>query len=453
MSRNNRIVWSEGMFLTPHHFQQWDGYVQGEIQFRQEAAAPFAWGIWQLQIDQEALANGRFALHELAAVLPDGTAVRAPAVDPLPSSRPFAEHFAADQLRLEVFLALPEMRPGVPACSLPDRPSGVESRHLGELRRVGDEVDPARENEILVARQNLKILFGNENLDGHTVLKVAEVQRSAEGAPALSRDYAPPSLSLAAAGPAPGILRAVHENLVAKSAALTGQTRQRSGGVVEFGTADVGNFWLLHTVNSHIPLLAHYQRTPHSHPVNAYLALARLAGALCTFTYEHQAREVPPYQHEALGATFRGLEKLLLDLLNTVMPSRFVSVPLERQRDNEALLVGGIADERLLDPDIEWYLSVAGDVSTQLVRESVPSQVIIGSPHNIGYLIMQAIPGIVPVHVPVPPKDFPLRADHTYFRLEKRGTVWEAVRDARAVAVYLGSPQLLGLNVEIIAMK
>lgn len=453
MSRNNRIVWTEGMFLTPHHFQQWDGYVQGEVQFRQETAAPFAWGIWQLQIDLDALANGRFALLELAAVLPDGAAVRAPVVDPLPSSRPFAPHFAADQLRLEVFLALPETRPGVPACSLPDRLSGVESRYLGELRRLGDEIDPGRENEVLVARQNLKVLFGGESLDGHTLLKVAEIERSAEGVPVLSSAYAPPSLALAAAGPVPAILRAVHENLVAKSTALSEQRRERTDGAVEYGVGDVSIYWLLHTVNFHIPLIAHIQRTPRTHPMVAYLALAQLAGALCTFTFEHQAREIPPYQHEALGPTFRGLEKLLLHLLLKVGPSRTATIPLERQPENEALMVGVVADERLLDPDIAWYLSVAGDVAPKIVRDLVPAQVIIGTPHNIDSLIRLAIPGIVPVHVPVPPKELPVRADHTYFRLEKRGTVWEAVRDVRALAVFLGNPQLLSLSVEIVAVK
>jgi type VI secretion system protein ImpJ len=118
------------------------------------------------------------------------------------------------------------------------------------------------------------------------------------------------------------------EALTAKSTALSEQTRQRGEGMVEFGTSDVGNFWLLHTVNSFLPLLADHQRTPGRHPHPAYATLAQLAGALCTFSSDHDPGSIPAYVHTDLGGTFGDMTALIRKLLETVMPSRFTGVEL-----------------------------------------------------------------------------------------------------------------------------
>jgi type VI secretion system protein ImpJ len=451
MSRAHRIVWNTGMFLSSHHFQQWDRFQQDELHFRRSSGLTNGWGVRRCEFDGEALANGRLDLRELEAILPDGTVVRVPAVDPVPTGRLLEEVFGADRDRLEVYLALPATRPGVPRCRLPGRPAAATSPLQSELVRLEDENEPGAEQEVLVAHQNLKLLLGSENRDGMTTLQLAEIERGKDGQFRLRRDYAPPSLCLAAAGPAGDVMRGLVEALAAKSTALGGQTRQRSGGLVEFGSSDVGNFWLLHTVNTFLPELAHYQHTPQTHPETAYLVLARLAGALCTFGVDRHPRDVPPYQHESLGETFRALEGQIRDLLETVMPSRFVSLELTLQ--DEAMLVGSIHDGNLLEASVHWYLSVSGDMSEARVRDEVPTQVLIGSPHNIEFLVRTATPGVVLTHVPVPPRDFPLKAGHTYFKLETHGETWDTIGESRAIALYLGGPELRALHYELIAMK
>ena len=451
MSRNNRVVWQEGMFLGPQHFQQWDRHARGEIQFRQDALLPFAWGVRSVQIDLEALGNGRLAILELDAILPDGSAVRAPTVDPLPASRRLEEVFAPEQTRLEVFLATPEERPGVPLCRLPTQSSAAETRQVGEVVRVLDDNDAGKQVEMVVARQNLKLLAGGESLTGYTALKLAEIERASGGKLVLGRDYAPPSLTLAAAGPVPAIARSVLETLTAKSSALAEGTRQRTGGVVEFGSSDVGNFWLLHTVNSYLPAVAHYQRNLRSHPLPFYLTLAQLAGALCTFAIDRHPRDLPAYQHENLGQVFRALERSIRDLLETVMPSRFTTIPLVRR--DESMLVGSVLDERLFEPDAQWFLGVSGDLAEPRIRDEVPVQIILGSTHNVDFLVRTATPGVLPVHTAVPPRDFPLKSGRTYFKLETRGEIWDTIVEAHALALYLGGHELRDLAYELVVMK
>ena len=62
MSRYRKIVWNEGMLLTPHHFQQWDNYHEQLLQSRIRSVAPFAYGVLDLQITHEAIANANFQI-------------------------------------------------------------------------------------------------------------------------------------------------------------------------------------------------------------------------------------------------------------------------------------------------------------------------------------------------------------------------------------------------------
>ena len=451
MSRDNRIVWTEGMFLGPQHFQQWDRFQAGEQRFRQETLCPEAWGVRQVVFDTEALGNSRLKLESVEGILPDGSIVRAPAVDPIPAGRQFSDLFTPSLKRLEVFLAIPDERPGVPECRPVGQQGVAATRHVSEPVQVDDLNNPGKEMEIVVARQNLKLLVSGENLDGFITLKLAEIERTSEAGYRIAQDYVPPRLSLGSSGPLFEMTGSLLEALTAKSTALSEQTRQRGAGMVEFGTSDVGNFWLLHTVNSFLPLLADHQRTPGRHPHTVYATLAQLAGALCTFSSDHAPGAIPAYAHTDLGGTFGDITALVRKLLETVMPSRFTGVELTAR--DETMLTGEIVDRGLLEEGTHWYLSVRGDMPSAQVVEDVPSQMIIGSPHNIDFLVRTATPGVALTHVPVPPRDFPLKAGCTYFTVETSSETWETIKESRAIAIYLGGPGLRECKFELIAMK
>ena len=67
-----KIIWSEGMFLTPHHFQQWDNYYEGLLNQRFEHLSPFNWGVADLTIDGDALTNGQVVITGTAEVVYSG---------------------------------------------------------------------------------------------------------------------------------------------------------------------------------------------------------------------------------------------------------------------------------------------------------------------------------------------------------------------------------------------
>ncbi len=128
MRNRHRVVWTKGMFLTPQQFQTQDQFFEDALQFR-FAASQFAnWGVTALDIDSDALGNGLFRLSKCTGVMPDGEPFDMPDTDELPPSRAVADHFPPNRESLDVFLAIPEIRPRARNVSIP------ESEH-GRVRR------------------------------------------------------------------------------------------------------------------------------------------------------------------------------------------------------------------------------------------------------------------------------------------------------------------------------
>ena len=98
------------MLLTPHHFQQWDNYHEDLLHSRIGSIAPFCYGILDLRVNNEAIANANFQITRCRAVMPDGLIVNVPDVESVPDLRPVGDHFHAEAEKLGVHLAIPAMK-------------------------------------------------------------------------------------------------------------------------------------------------------------------------------------------------------------------------------------------------------------------------------------------------------------------------------------------------------
>ena len=70
MGYYDRVLWREGMFLTPQHMQQVDRHRDLLLQKRVACVSAHGWGLGRLQVDREALAGGEVRILECQAVFP-----------------------------------------------------------------------------------------------------------------------------------------------------------------------------------------------------------------------------------------------------------------------------------------------------------------------------------------------------------------------------------------------
>jgi hypothetical protein len=73
MAVTNRVVWSDGLFIKPQHFQQQQRYLEHQINERALAVSDYLFGFSDLELNAEYLSFGRVGLVRASGLFPDGT--------------------------------------------------------------------------------------------------------------------------------------------------------------------------------------------------------------------------------------------------------------------------------------------------------------------------------------------------------------------------------------------
>ena len=434
MRQMQKVLWSKGVLLTPQHLQLQDRFHEDSLSFLLSSLAFLPWGLSRVDFDRDALSGGSFVLASAAGIFPDGLAFDVPAADAAPPPKPIEDKWHPDQRSMLVYLAIPEDRPG--GHNVGTGSASRAARYVAEVVMRRDENSGLAEKPIQVARKNLRLLVEGEALEGHITLPVARVIRTAAGTFELDAAYVPPLINISASEHLMGIARRLIELLSARSSSLSSSRRQRSRGLADFGIADVANFWLLYTVNTHLPGIRHVFETRQGHPAELFAAMLALGGALTTFSTSIHPRNLPEYDHANLSECFDKLDVMLRELLETVVPANHVSLPL--RRTEPSVYATAIDQDRYLSAT-RMYLAVAADAKPEEIARRVPQLVKVSSADQIDRLIKRALPGLSLTHAPNPPSALPVRLDYQYFALETAGADWDAIRMARNLAVYAPS--------------
>jgi type VI secretion system protein ImpJ len=324
----------------------------------------------------------------------------------------------------------------------------VSTRFLAQLQMVRDENTGVGEKPIQVARKNLQILSETENLEGSVLLGFVRIIRSEVGMYQVDPSYIPPLLDIHAHPALKRILSNIVELLVSRSSQLSGSRRQKNQSLADFTASDVANFWLLYTINSHLPVLRHFLESSMVRPEMLFGELSDLAGALTAFSNKITPRDLPTYHHEQLGTCFWELDRLIRLMLETVVPSNFIALPLKFVRDT--IYAASIEKDAYFEGS-RFYLAISADIKDSELIDRTPKLLKACSATQIETLIRNALPGLRLQHVPTPPRSIPVKLRHQYFAIEQSGQAWESVQRARNFAVYAPS-ELLNPQMELIIL-
>jgi type VI secretion system protein ImpJ len=435
------VVWAKGTFLTPQHLQLQDRFVESVLEFKLGALRFCPWGFAEVQINREALATGTLLVPRATGLFPDGLAFEIPDSDTAPDARSLEQSFGPDQDTVDVFLAIPQYHDRGVNVTMGQR-SGA-TRYQAEVALLRDENSGLAERPVQVAKKNFRLLVEGEPRQGSSSLQIGRIKKTTAGTYQLDSQFVPPIINLSVSEYLMAILRRLVEILAAKTNALSGTRRQKNQSLADFTASDIANFWLLYTANSYFPVLRHLFESKKGHPESLYTAMLALAGSLTTFSSTVQARDLPLYDHDNLGACFTDLDEKLRMLLETVVPSNVVSLPLKLTQPS--IYAAALANDKYLF-NTRMYLAISADLSEADLLKRAPQLVKLCSATHIETLIRQALPGMPMMHVPSPPGSIPIKLNYHYFSLNQSGVAWEAVQRARNIAAYvpgdIPNPQL-----------
>ena len=159
-----------------------------------------------------------------------------------------------------------------------------------------------------------------------------------------------------------------------------------------------------------------------------------LAGALTTFSLQIHPRDLPVYDHDDLGACFTELDEKLRFLLETVVPSNFIAIPLKLVRPS---IYGASLDEDKYLVNTKMYLAVSAEMGEADLISKAPHLIKVCSANHIEHLVQHALSGLQLTHVATPPGAIPVKLNYQYFSLNQAGWAWEAILRARNLAAYV----------------
>jgi type VI secretion system protein ImpJ len=427
----SRVVWSEGMYLSPHHFQTQSRYFEDSMAFLSASLWREPWGLLHLELDPKAMRNGTASLLHASGIFPDGLAFELPNSDPPPPIRNLLEVFPSTDAVLPLYLTVPSRRDNGFDTDLSAANGGRFSRMARMLR---DETNGIDEREVDLGQKNIRLMTEAELTKDVMSIPIAQILRDGRGNLVCDEDFIPPCLRMSACETLMLLVKRLIDAAGEKSATVTRSAKK--AGKFEAGTAalDVANYWFLHALHNAMAPLNHLANTRHAHPEDVFLELSRLAGALCTFSVESDPRSLPAYDHRNPGPAFRALDAHIRKHLEIVVPSN--TVTLHFRPTDPYIHEADVTDERCLRR-ARWILGVRSGLGESDLLKLTPKLVKVCSSKFVPELVRRALPGMTLNHLPVPPTAIRAEADMQYFSVETAGPCWEHILQTRRVGVYI----------------
>ncbi|HDO1382000.1 TPA: type VI secretion system baseplate subunit TssK [Aeromonas veronii] len=427
MSSRNRVIWREGLFIKPQHFQQQQRHSDYALHARLSALSDYFYGLQSLAINEDYLGFGRIALVGATGILPDGTVFNIPNDDVLPTPLEITDASVANQ---KVYLALPLSVSGVNEVNQGGQVATRLQAHRHDVRDLHSEGGDVVSLE--VGRVSLRLMLEREDRSAYASLAIARIlDKRPDGGLVLDPNFMPCSISVSAI---PTLKRFLGESagLVAERARSLSQRIAAPG---QQGVADVAEFMMLQLLNRAQPQLSHLARLGTLHPERLHEALVQLCGELMTFTDESRLPpEFAAYRHDDQQVSFEPVMLALRQALSTVLSPRAVSIQLRKHQ--YGVMVAMVNESELMQ-SADFVLAVRARMPQEQLRKQLLQQTKVASSDKIRELISLQLPGIPLLPLPVAPRQLPYHAGYSYFQLDRQSPAWQMLAVSNTLAFHI----------------
>jgi type VI secretion system protein ImpJ len=443
MSAHNKVVWSEGLFLQPQHFQQQDRYFERFVEGRCQALIPHSWGFTEIELERDLLSIGKFALRRAAGVFPDGTPFRMPDDDPLPAPVDVGAQ-VRDQI---VYLAVPVRRADATDVERAASADGLVRHEVREWEARDATSTSGNAAVLEVGALRTRLLFASDVTQAYACIPLAHlIECRSDKQVVLEEAFIPTVLHARAATRLATFMKELVGLLHQRGEALGGRVAATDRG----GAAEIAQFLMLQAINRYEPLVAHFADSGGPHPEELFRVCVSAAGELATFTAaSKRAPGLAPYRHDRLRESFEPVIAALRASLSTVLEQSAIPIPIEAKKFG--ISVATVADRTLFSTAV-FVLAARADLPAEELRRRFPAQLKIGPVEQIRDLVMAALPG-VPVHpVPVAPRQIPFHAGFVYFEVDQSNELWSQLKASGGVAMHVAG-DFPGLTLEFWAIR
>ena len=448
MTKEARVLWTEGLFLSPQSFQQQERFLFNYIESRNRPIEPHYWGVLRLEYFQDKLDNGIVAIKHCLGIFPDGT--------PFDISDTILE-VNVDQGTHDQFVYL-----------------GIGSRHernqeviLGSdkqekstSRYIADELDvydnqtigaPNKKEVIMGGTLNLQLSVSPHPIDNFTQIAVARIKEcDSKGVVRLDTSYIPPILYSLESPVIKDYVSQTQDQLSSRGKILANRLLNPSTS----GVSDIIDFNLLLIINRYTPLFSYYIKEERTHPREIYTHALQLVGELATIAHEEKTPDVyPEYIHNDLQLTFGRLFQDIQQYLQYSTVPKALSIPLYIHEKYKTVYMSEHLSETVFTDHNRFVLSVSGDLSLTELQAKMKNITTLASTIDLLHqLVSSHTQGIPLIPQPSVPREIPYHANCVYLDLDTNSKHWKQVMKSRYVTAHIDSI-IPGLKFELWAIR
>lgn len=444
-----QLLWHQGLFLQPQHFQLSERYYQSLLTPLYRYQTPHMWGVADMEIQHTALGTKSFQLLAGEFIFPDTTHVVLPE-NAVVESRYFEDEWVEGGKPFTVYLGIRKwtdagenvtvLKTGEPLSTVTSRfVAPADPEEVRDLHQDGPSAQIKRLTHVL------KIFWETEQdrFGDYEIIPLAQMERQGSEV-VLSETFIPPCLTISASSGLKKIIREIRDQVSARGHQLEAYKRGRGIHSADFGARDMVYLLAQRTLNRYIPGLIHLSDEKTVHPWMVYGLLRSLIGELSSFSntisVTGEAADgtsvVPGYQHRNLWECFSSAQGAITTLLDEITAGpEYVF----------QLVYDGTYYCAELPPAIfegknRFYLVIETEQEQPGVLDSLAASAKLSSREQLPILIVRALPAIALKHLSAPPRELPRKANALYFQIDHHSDQWPIVQKGKNLALFWDTP-------------
>ncbi len=357
-SVHDAIQWHEGMLLLPQHFQQMDRRIEHLLSYHLHTTLPYAWGIIDFQYDTAAALSGRIYVHNLEAIMPDGSIVSANTQQANSLSldlKPFMATLQQKVMTLYVTMVPYQWDKGNATSENP-RFYSVDSA------TVVDENTGENTVAIPMLKPNITLRLAESEPLGVVALPLLKIQRLENVYHIL--EYFPPQLKISRDSSIGTLCGALSQRIREKIIFLRDRMSSQTSDIVSTDTEKI-----IAALGGGLLSLEAMTMAGVSHPFHLYLQLIQTISQMMIVAPGTAPPLLNVYHHNNLRSSFQEVLAVAHGLLDRIQEGyhvvpfslidRIFSLPLVPQWQTSHLVVGAKAPTNMSEKEVASWISQA----------------------------------------------------------------------------------------------
>ncbi|CAA0084115.1 Uncharacterised protein [BD1-7 clade bacterium] len=434
-----RVVWSEGMFISPQHFQQQERYLLTQFRRFNELAQAHQYGLSYLELDTDAMAIGKIGVRYAEGVFADGT--------PFHLRQALMLNIPEDTKDSLVYLTLPVHRTG--------RVDVGEENEERRFKRAEAEIfDSSRSSSeplsMAVAELNIKLQLEDEQFEDYTSIPIVLIKEYNNDQLVIDRTFIPPCLTYKVSQFLDESIKDLLSQMQARATAIARRLTEESSGK-SFRALVEDDRWI-QAIGRWLPLLRHWSEQIGTPPQKLYEGMLQMVGEFHALNAKLPP-EYPTWNNRNLYQTF---SPILADLRLLLREIEVESVSVLQWDsslfDKRRLLRTQVADRKLYQSR-RFILSVTSSLGAVQTAHQFPLVSKMAGQNHIAEIVRNALSGIELRPLSVAPAEIKSAPNASYFEIDTASPFWKKlIEEDDLLALHVDS-QLGDVDVELYLIR